>query len=260
MATPPVAADNTDLDALLALAMKGGAATGGKFQWTPPGSVMDYTKTGIGRRLIGAGLTQPQVPLAETLDAATFGQRIAALDPSQVEAIQHQLYESGAYPNSYYGKNAKPVPWGQRDPDTVGILQQMAGLASFTGNLDQILSAKVDIGALSKTQRAPLVIELPAQEDMDRILKDSAMELLGRDPTPDELARYSSKFTSAVSAYQKGQYAAGEGGGTVTQAPSAQAAAESFLQQASPVEAGAQRIEKGLKALRTLFVGGGGGG
>lgn len=240
----------------------GGGAASGKFQWTPPKSAQAFDTKGtrLGQQLVNAGLVSPAVPVAESLAAADFGVRIGQLDPSQVEALQHQLYESGAYPASYYGKNAKPVPWGQRDQDTVGLLQQMAGLATFTGNLDQILGAKVDIGAISKAQRAPLVIELPSQDDMTAVLKDSAMTLLGRDPTPDELARYSASFTERVKAYQTGQYAAGEAGGMVTQAPNAQNAAEAMLQQSSPVEAGAQRIEKGLSALRQLFTGGGGGG
>lgn len=275
MATPaPTIPDPTSgnvgaqLSQIVAGLTAAGGAASGKFTWTPPKSTQgfDPTTTGVGRRLAAGGLLAPGQmfpsvqPLPDTIDAGTFGQRIAALDPSQVEALQRQLYESGAYPASYYGKNAKPVPWGQRDPDTVQILQQMAGLATFTGNLDQILGAKVDIGALSKTQRAPLVIELPAKDDLEHVLRQSAMELLGRDPTPDEMARYSSRFTEATSAYQKQRYAAEEGGGTVTQAPSATTAAESYLREQSPVEYGAQRIEKGLSSLRKLFTGGGGGG
>jgi hypothetical protein len=260
--TAPVGLDTSGLDALIAAAAKGQAAGTGKFTWTPP-PIPQRTVTAFGTQIPGT----PPVTLGpnpvfgqQTVDVGGFGALISQLDPSQIEALQHQLYESGAYPASYYGKGAKPVPWGQRDPDTVQILQQMAGLASFTGNLDQILSAKVDIGALSRTQRAPLVIELPSQDDMTHVLRQSAMELLGRDPTPDELARYSSKFSDAVSAYQKQRYTAEEGGGTVTQAPSATSAAEQYLREQSPVEYGAQRIEKGLSALRQLFTGGGGGG
>jgi hypothetical protein len=261
MATPPPV-DNTDLDALIAkLAAGGGGATSGKFTWTPPPGGAAYAG------MAGSLFAGPAVPgrtrvagLPETVDAVGFGARLSQLDPSQVEALQRQLYESGAYPDSYYGKNPKKIAWGQRDPDTVGILQQMAGLASFTGNLDQILGAKVDVGALAAKERAPLVIELPSQEDMTSVLKDTAADILGRDPTPQELARYSASFTARVKAYQGQRYAAGEAGGTVTQAPQAQAMAESFLQEQSPVEAGAQRMEKGLAALRQVFTGGGGGG
>lgn len=267
---PDPAAGNVgaQLSQIVAGLTAAGSAASGKFTWTPPKSTLgfDPTTTGIGRRLAAGGLLAPGQmfpsvqPLPDTIDSATFGQRITALDPSQVEALQRQLYDAGAYPDSYYGKNAKPIPWGQRDQDTIGLLMQMAGLATFSGNLDQMLQAKVDISQRGKTHRAPLVIELPAKDDLEHVLRQSAMELLGRDPTPDEMARYSSRFTEATSAYQKQRYAAEEGGGTITQAPSATTAAESYLRQQSPVEYGAQRIEKGLSSLRKLFTGGGGGG
>lgn len=267
---PDPAAGNVgaQLSQIVAGLTAAGSAASGKFTWTPPKSTQgfDPTTTGIGRRLAAGGLLAPGQmfpsvqPLPDTIDSATFGQRITALDPSQVEALQRQLYDAGAYPDSYYGKNAKPIPWGQRDQDTIGLLMQMAGLATFSGSLDQMLQAKVDISQRGKVQRASLVIELPAKEDLDHILRATAADALGRDPTPDEETRYVSGFTSRISAYQKQRYAAEEGGGTVMQAPSATTAAEAFARETSPVEYGAQRIEKGLSALRNLFTGGGGGG
>jgi hypothetical protein len=200
------------------------------------------------------------MPLPETMDLATFGQRVNALTPEQLTVLQQQMYAAGAYPASYYGRNAKPVPYGQLDQDTNGLLQQLGTLATFNGSLDRMLSAKVDIGAISKTQRAPNVIELPAPEDMAKVVRDTAMEELGRDATQQQVAAFSASFTAKVKAYQEQQYAAGEAGGTVTQSPSVQAAAEQYVRESSPVEAGAQRIEKGLKSLRELFTGGGGGG
>jgi hypothetical protein len=261
MATP---APGTDIGSVVKQAIaeaQGNAATGGKFTWTPPESAgaFDIRGTGIGASLAARGLIQTKLGI-QSVDVAGFGSLVSQFDPSQIEALQRQLFESGAYPASYYGKNAKPVPWGQRDPDTVQILQQMAGLATFTGNLDQILGAKVDIGALSRTQRAPLVIELPSEEDMAAVVRDSAMDELGRDASPEQVAAFARNFTARVKAYQEQKYAAGEGGGTVSQPPQAGTLAQEFLRESSPVEAGAQRIEKGLGELRKLFTGGGGGG
>jgi hypothetical protein len=263
--TPAIQGEDIDLNALIAEAKKNAPATGGKFTWTPPKSTqgLDPGTTGIGRRLMSGGLLSAgerfpaAQPVAETVDALTFGQRVTKMDRSEIEQLQHQLYDAGAYSDAYYGKNPKKIPWGEKDPETMSLLQNMATLAAtFTGSLDSLMGAKADLGSIGATKRAPLVIELPSQDDMTAVLKDSAMELLGRDPTPDELARYSASFTERVKAYQTQQYAAGEAGGTVTQAPNAANAAEAMLQQSSPVEAGAQRIEKGLSALRQLFTGG----
>jgi hypothetical protein len=258
---PPVQIDASGLDALIARAAGGGAVTGGKFTWTPPtaAAAIDVRGTGIGAQLAQRGLITTTTPQPLSLSTVEFGARLSGLDPEQVRKLQEQLYASGAYPASYYGRGAKKIPFGQLDPDTAQILQQMAGLASFTGNLDQLLSAKVDIAELGE-KRAPLVIELPSQEDMDSVLRESASEILGRDPTPEELARYSSRFTSAIRSYREKKYGTEETGGTVTQPPSAEALAESFLRETSPVEAGAQRMERGLQSLRELFIGGGGGG
>lgn len=244
----------------------GKGAASGTFAWTPPpavGAVQVPSNLPLTSRVLGGLVaTAPAGPYS--LD--NVGPVLQGLDPTGLDQVRRQLYTSGLMPNSYYGARATPMPFGQPlDGDTAAAFQSAARLAVFTGNLDQLLSAKANIGGLGAQGpvKQPLVIELPSAEDLHAVLKESAMPLLGRDPTPQEMAEFTARFQKLSADYQRAAYAAGGSGlpggpgGTVKKPPSGTAAAEQYLKEKAPVEAGAQREENGLSILTKMFTGGG---
>jgi hypothetical protein len=242
-----------------------GFATSAKpqFSWTPPQPTVNVFGTNIP---VQRGAIDPKKPQggAQQLDFNSAGRILAGLSPEEFYQVQQQLYTRGLYSDSYYGKTPRPVNWGAvGDNDTLSAFRSAASLAGFTGNLDQILSGPPSAQALLAGQgggptRAPLVIELPSAEDLGAVLRQSASKLLGRDPTPAELSAFVADFQADSSAYQREAYGKATGGGTVNRPPSADTAAESFLKEKAPVEAGAQKMESGLGVLLRMFGGGGG--
>jgi hypothetical protein len=267
MAAPaPVAIDTKSLDALIAQAAAGGAAGSGNFAWTVPG-----TPSTLALGTAGPVWARAPATLAATAKPGSFnldnvGPVLQQMTGEQFTALQKQLYAIGAYPASYYGDRAKPVNFGKvGDLDTLQAFYAVAPYASRTGNLDQILAASTDISALGAQGpvKQPLVIELPSTDDLHAVLKAAAMPLIGRDPTPEEMDAFTARFQKLSADYQRSAYAAGGSGlpggpgGTVSKPPSGSAAAETFLQERAPVEAGAQKEENALGILFKMFGGGG---
>jgi hypothetical protein len=251
----------------------GGAPAGtyatGNFTWTVPGTPAP-PMTGIERRLTAGGLIAPgtvgRTPAPGSYNEFTVGSALQGMTPEQFKALQQQLYNIRAFPDAFYGRNARDINWGKvGDLDTLQAFRGVLPYAMMTGNLDQILGATAPPGALAGAAgpvKQPLVIELPSREDMDAVLRESAKGLLGRDPTPDQFAAFAADFSSRVANYQRQAYTAGGSGlpggpgGSVTKPPSGQAAAEEFLRKTAPTEVGAQKMEGGLGILLKMFGGG----
>jgi hypothetical protein len=266
MAGPaPVNVDTSALDALIAQAAAGGAVSSGNFTWTVPAVPVPTTRVFGTDIPIGRVVTPgPKMPTSFNLD--NVGPVLQGMSGEQFTMLQKQLYAIGAYPASYYGDRAKRVNFGKvGDLDTLQAFYAVAPYASRTGNLDQILAASTDISGLGAQgpTKQPLVIELPSSDDLHAVLKQAAMPLIGRDPTPQEMADFASRFQKLSADYQRSAYAAGGSGlpggpgGTVSKPPSGAAAAETFLEERAPVEAGAQRQENALGILVKMFGGGG---
>lgn len=243
-----------------------GAASLGNFAWTVPGQEMVRPPAGGVTEAVLGRLGFAEAPAKPgSFNTDNVGAQLLNLGPQQVDQLRRQLYTSGLMQDKFYGARAQPMPFGQPlDGDTVSAFASAAQLATFTGSLDVLLSAKAPIGSLGAQGpvKQPLVIELPSETDLHAVLKESAMPLIGRDPTDKEMADFAKRFQSQSAAYQRAAYSAGGSGlpggpgGTVTKPPSGAAAAEEFLEQGAPVEAGAQRMEKGLTTLLKMFSGG----
>jgi hypothetical protein len=234
-----------------------------QFSWTPPQPTVKVFGTNIP---VQRGAIDPKKPQGGTqqLDSNSAGRILAGLSPEEFFQVQKQMYTAGLYDDSYYGPKAKPIAWGVvGDPETTQKFRTLTSLAGFTGNLDQLLNATSPKmmgggGGGGGPTRAPLVIELPSAEDLGAVLRQSASKLLGRDPTPAELSAFVADFQADSSAYQREAYGKATGGGTVNRPPNADTAAESFLKEKAPIEAGAQKMESGLGVLLRMFGGGGG--
>lgn len=272
MATPPapkpapIVVDTKGLDGLVKKAQQSGGAGTGNFSWTIPGtpSTLDLGAKGPVWARAPATLAATAKPGSFNLD--NVGVELQKMTGEQFTALQKQLYAIGAYPASYYGDRAKPVNFGKvGDLDTLQAFYAVAPYASRTGNLDQILSASMDVSTLGAQgpTKQPLVIELPSSDDLHAVLKAAAMPLIGRDPTPEEMDAFTARFQKLSADYQRSAYAAGGSGlpgglgGTVTKPPAGSAAAETFLQERAPTEAGAQKEENALGILVKMFSGGG---
>lgn len=72
-----------------------------------------------------------------------------------------------------------------------------------------------------------------ATEDLVRLSKRVAQDIIGRELTNDEAARFAQTYQQQEIAYQKGLY----GGGTVQEPVSLEVAAQTFAEQAAPREA-----------------------
>lgn len=70
-------------------------------------------------------------------------------------------------------------------------------------------------------------------EDLTKIANKVAQDTIGRELTAAEAAQFTSAYQQQEIQFQKSYY----GGGTVTEAPSPDVAAETFAQQAAPTEA-----------------------
>lgn len=232
-----------------------------RFKWTPPGRApVAPPGTSIAIRMGNLGLTAGPKQITKS-DARKM---LSGMSQEEFFALQQQLYGRGLYEAGYYSADPRPVSWGALgDPDTIQAFVTATTLADYTGDLDQILNGPIDprlsgAGAgRGGPTRPPLVIELPSAEDLGAVLKQSATKLLGRNPTPDELAAFVADFQSDSAAYQRESYGKAVSGGTVGQPPTASTAAETFLQEKAPVEAGAQKLEGGLGVLLRMFGGGG---
>lgn len=253
------------IEAILKALAGGGAATG-TVTWTPPGVAQappgGVTEAMLGRLGFAGGV--PRAPV--NLPADQLGPILGSLSAADLDQVRRQLYSSGLMPDRFYGARAQPMPFGQGlDADTAAAFRSAVSLAQFTGNLDQLLAAKPSLAAIGAQgpTRQPLVIELPSETDLHAVLKEAAMPLIGRDPTPEEMTAFAKRFREQAATYQRQAYAAGGAGlpgglgGTVQRPPAASVAAQEFLKREAPVEAGAQKMEQGLGILVKMFAGGG---
>ncbi|MFY9588667.1 MAG: hypothetical protein WAT66_14580 [Actinomycetota bacterium] len=233
-----------------------------RFKWTPPGPApIAPPGTSVAVRMQNLGLTTGPKQITKS----EARKMLSGMSQEDFFQLQQQLYGRGLYESAYYSGDPRPVSWGALgDPDTIQAFVTATNLADYTGDLDQILNGAIDSrlaggggGGRGGPTRAPLVIELPSAEDLGAVLKQSATKLLGRNPTSDELAAFVADFQSDSAAYQRESYGKAVSGGTVGQPPTASTAAETFLQEKAPVEAGAQKLEGGLGVLLRMFGGGG---
>lgn len=201
------------------------------------------------------------------------------MSPDQRAKVQHQLYDAGWYKQAsaryYSAKDPKQPNYGAKkiDADTATAFNEAIGFAIQTRqSLDDVLGLDDGLRLLDDARkedaatRQPLVVQLTPEETIRSVARKLWMQEAGRDPTPAEVNRLLASYHGIETSAQQQAYAAGGSGlpggpgGTVVTPPSPQDYAEEQVGQVAPVEAGAQRMEQGLAALRKLFTGGSDGG
>ena len=108
--------------------------------------------------------------------------------------------------------------------NTLGLEANFALDEAITGGRGQVSS-----GVQARTYRTT------STEDLVRLSKKVAQDIIGRELTSDEAARFAQTYQSQEVAFQKGMY----GGGTVQEPMSPDVAAQVFAEQAAPQEAAA---------------------
>ena len=174
----------------------------------------------------------------------------ASLSSQQVAQIQRKLVQAGLLDDDFVGN-----VW---DTATETAYKSLLSYANATGlDKDDALMAymagqKMEIDPLTGkprarvgkggTKRAPLTIRYANPQDIASTANEVAKRRLGRAFKPEELQQFVSAYHGQEAAAQKAEYAVAETGGASTEAPTAQAAAETFAEQADPDQAFARRL------------------
>jgi len=157
-------------------------------------------------------------------------------------ALQARLFAAGLYSDSYYkAKNPKMYQPGVADEDSYAAYHKAVRRAVLSGStIDEILGTAAEAGGGAGgtgATRAPLTISLTNPTDIHFVANKVGQTVLGRLLTDDELNSITKAFQGQEAASQRAAYNTGAGGGTSTQAPSAQAFAEQQLKAQHPLEA-----------------------
>ena len=193
-----------------------------------------------------------------------------ATDPDSLAALQKRLYAGGFYPQ---GVDPNEVVLGVHDEQTYAayqkVVQRAAGFyaAGKEHTIDDVLDMAAGVwgqtggtagrgggGGGGRAGRQPLTVELTNPEDLQAVAQRTAVSTLGRALRPEELSRFVASFHASQRQEQTASYGAVEGGGTVTGAPSAATAAESFARRAAPTEAGANDVVRVYGSLSRILA------
>ncbi len=161
---------------------------------------------------------------------------------TDIDALQDRLVNSGLLANTDYRR-------GVWDDASQKAFAQVLGLANNMGNPWQDALSAYENGAPMQwdpksgtyvkgtpgTARtnAPVITRFTSPDDLATTAQEVATQKLGRTFTPAELQRFVASYHNLEQGESAGAGAAAAGGG-YTAAPSPQAAAETFAQQADP--------------------------
>lgn len=170
------------------------------------------------------------------------------MSDAEVRKWQERFFDAGFYG----GAEASDIPWGDHDENTFQLWQQFVNRAAGFYAVGQMRTPQqVAMEAVGKagtgkggpkSQRAPLVLQIPNPDDLGAVATEAARATLGRKATDEEVAAFVSDFQGRVTNFQRQEYAADERGGSVVAPPSAQTAAETFARERNPVEAGSHDL------------------
>lgn len=161
----------------------------------------------------------------------TFGN----MAPETMFELQDRLKQLGILDAS----NAS-IGWGYLDEETKGGLATLLAVSNQKGTtwdrtlagMEQQQKALGIYGVAAKKPRPPLTVRLTNRTDLHLIASRVAKERLGRELSEAETARFVAAYQAAESSAQHAEYDTtymSEEGGTVTDPPSAEGAALSYV-------------------------------
>lgn len=156
------------------------------------------------------------------------------MDPATRSALLDTLYKKDFY------DSGKPSPSGltRSDQNAVANFLEFSNYSGVTWNV-----AQLQLATLPDAQIAGARVRVTAREDIETVLRDEAMRLLGRNLTPAEARR-------AVRAIQQEEIARSSGS---QQAPALDVAAEREVVAAAPQEATTYGVANGIDIFRNML-------
>jgi hypothetical protein len=156
------------------------------------------------------------------------------MDPATRSALLDTLYKKDFY------DSGKPSPSGLTGTDqrAVANFLEFSNYSGVTWNV-----AQLQLSALPDAQIAGTRARVTAREDIEAVLRDEAMRLLGRSLTPNEARQ-------AVRMIQQQEISRGSGG---EREPALSVAAEQQVVAAAPSEAGTYSVANGIDILRDML-------
>jgi len=223
----------------------------------------------LGSPLLGPpSPTPPRVPVTARLIEAAQG--FYRLPEDQVAELQAKLLAGGFYDDSYYTATGKKPQFGVADDDSYAAYKRALTRTARSGKaLTEVLDEAVTAGGAEKAeqQRQPLIVQLTSPTDLRRIYQAAAVALTGsRDMDEDRVAKFIADQQEAERQAQQTMYSAGGSGlpggpgGTVTEPPSPQAAAEATIRATQPTTVGGHDIAGQFDSFLSILAGIGGGG
>lgn len=200
-----------------------------------------YTTTkqaGFGGRI---GLSGPGTAPGPTYEAAPRyfdGDQYtpASLPPETIARMQRDLARSGLLKGDYH--------IGVWDAASANAYEYLLGASNAAGDDETTTLARFLDSPLQedKPKRDPLVIRQTHPNDLAAVADTVARRTIGRKLRPDEISRFVSAYQSAEAGAQQSAYDAQPGGGSVTDAPNAEAMAAQQIEASNPVEVGAHDL------------------
>lgn len=186
------------------------------------------------------------------------------LNRDELLRFQELAFQAGLYGS---GAEREDIPWKARDPHTFKIWQQMVDQASryhaagkkFTiwDSLQELVDNRPEGLGKKKSNRGPLVTQLPDPREIEEMVRGVAPSVIGRDADDAFTQDFIAMYTKIVSDFQANKYALEntEEGGTITAPPSAEALASFRLRHENPGAYEEARAAERHKAYSAMLKG-----
>ncbi len=186
------------------------------------------------------------------------------LNRDELLRFQELAFQAGLYGA---GAEREDIPWKARDPKTFQIWQQMVGQAAryyaagkqntIWDSLQELVDNRPEGLGKKKSNRGPLVTQLPDPREVEEMVRSVAPSVIGRDPDEAFTADFIAMYTKIVSDFQANKYALEntEEGGTITAPPSAEALAAFRLRHENPEQFEEKRAASRQAAYTSLLKG-----
>lgn len=187
-----------------------------------------------------------------------------SLGRDELLRFQELAFQAGLYGSS---AEREDIPWRARDPDTFKIWQQMVGQAAryaaagkkhtIWDSLQELVDNRPEGLGKKKSNRGPLITQLPDPREVEELVRSVAPSVIGRDPDEAFTQDFIAMYTKIVSDFQANKYALEntEEGGTITAPPSAEALAAFRLRHENPEQFEEKRAASRQAAYTSLLKG-----
>lgn len=199
----------------------------------------------------------PGGPMTRTVEEALA--ELYQMDSrTMLPRLQQLLLAGGFYTDGYYSRDPKAVRFGIPDQDTQKAWTEALTQAARSGkNIWDVLSASATANSEAPRKEPGPTVRLSNPDDIRRLLRTVGRAVLGGDRlTPEDEEKFIRAFQGDERLAQETLQGVSQTGGTVVEPPSAETAAESFVREARPVEAGGKDIQQAVDGVMNFILNG----